>query len=66
MKITLDLTNSIQLADVLDAIILTHLKNSRDDMAEWTAVHPDDVKMQKKVKKAYDVLIEYYGGSDAV
>jgi hypothetical protein len=66
MKITLDLTDSLQLADALDAIVLAHLKSSRDGMNEWIAVHPDDVKMQKKVKKAYNVLIEYYGGSDAV
>jgi hypothetical protein len=66
MKITLDLTDSLQLADALDAIVLAHLKSSRDGMAEWIAVHPDDVKMQKKIKKAYDVLIEYYGGYDAV
>jgi hypothetical protein len=66
MKITLDLTDSIQLADALDAIVLAHLKSSRDGMNEWTAVHPDDIKMQKKVTKAYNVLIKYYGGSDAV
>jgi hypothetical protein len=64
MKITLDLSDSIQLADALDAIVLSHLKSSRDGMAEWIAVHPDDIKMQKKVTKAYNVLIKYYGGSN--
>jgi hypothetical protein len=43
---------------------LAHLKSSRDGMDEWTAVHPDDIKMQKKVTKAYNVLIKYYGGSN--
>jgi hypothetical protein len=35
MKITLDLTDSTQLAEILDAIVGAHLKSSRKQIIDW-------------------------------
>jgi len=63
MKINIDLDDNSPLYDVLDSVVLGYLKNSLDLVEnKFVSTHPDDVKQDKKVKKALLVLIDYYGG----
>jgi len=64
MKITLDLTDSMQVAQVLDAIVGAHLKSSKQEIIKWHSTHPDDVAYDTKVIEALDVVIEYFTGDD--
>ena len=64
MKITLDLSDSTQLAEVLDAIVGAHLKSSRKQIINWHSTHPDDVEYDTKVIEALNVVIEYFTGED--
>lgn len=64
MKITLDLTDSTQLAEILDAIVGAHLKSSRKQIVNWHSTHPDDVEYDTKVIEALNVVIEYFTGED--
>lgn len=63
MKITIDLDYDSPLNDVLDSVVLGYLKNSLDTIAtKYASTHPDDIKSDKEVSDALNILIEYYGG----
>lgn len=62
MKVTFELDNNDVISEALDAIVLSQLKNSRETIIEFNSVHPDDIKQDKKLLKALNLLIEYYGG----
>jgi endo-1,4-beta-mannosidase len=64
MKITLDLSDSTQLAEILDAIVGAHLKSSRKQIINWHSTHPDDVEYDTKVIESLNVVIEYFTGDD--
>ena len=64
MKITLDLSDTTQLAEILDAIVGAHLKSSRRQIIDWNSTHPDDVEYDTKVIEALNVVIEYFTGDD--
>ena len=64
MKITLDLSDSTQLAEILDAIVGAHLRSSRKQIINWHSTHPDDVEYDTKVIEALNVVIEYFTGED--
>ena len=62
MKINIDLDDNSPLYDVLDSVVLGYLKNSLDLVEnKFVSTHEDDVKQDKKVRKALLVLIDYYG-----
>lgn len=63
MKINIELDDSSPLYDVLDSVVLGYLKNSLDTIAtKYASTHPDDIKSDKEVSDALNVLIKYYGG----
>ena len=63
MKINIDLDDNSPLYDVLDSVVLGYLKHSLDLVEnKFVSTHPDDVKQDKKVIKALQILIDYYGG----
>jgi len=63
MKISIDLDDNDPMYTVLDSVVLGYLKQSLDLVEnKFVSTHPDDVKQDKKVKKALLVLIDYYGG----
>lgn len=63
MKINIDLDDNSPLYDVLDSVVLGYLKHSLDLVEnKFVSTHPDDIKQDKKVRKALLVLIDYYGG----
>ena len=63
MKINIDLDDNSPLYDVLDSVVLGYLKHSLDLVEnKFVSTHPDDVKQDKKVSKALQILIDYYGG----
>jgi len=62
MKIAIEIDDDNVISDALDSIVLSHLKNSKQIIRLNESVHPDDIKQDKKIIKALDVLITYYGG----
>ena len=62
MKVTFELDNNDVISEALDAVVLSQLKNSRETIILINSVHPDDIKQDKKLLKALNLLIEYYGG----
>jgi len=62
MKIAIEIDDDNVISDALDSIVLSHLKNSKQIIRLNKSVHPDDIKQDKNIIKALDVLIEYYGG----
>jgi hypothetical protein len=62
MKISIEIDDDNVISDALDSIVLSHLKNSKQIIKLNQSTHPDDIKQDKKVLKALNVLIEYYGG----
>jgi hypothetical protein len=63
MKINIELDDNDPMYTVLDSVVLGYLKNSLDLVEnKYVSSHPDDVKHDKKVRKALLVLIDYYGG----
>jgi hypothetical protein len=63
MKININLDDNDPIYSVLDSVVLGYLKHSLDLVTDkFISTHPDDVKQDKKVKKALLVLIDYYGG----
>ena len=63
MKINIDLDDNSPLYDVLDSVVLGYLKHSLDLVEnKFVSTHPDDIKQDKKVSKALQILIDYYGG----
>ena len=63
MKISIDLDDNDPMYTVLDSVVLGYLKQSLDLIEnKYVSTHPDDIKQDKKVKKALLVLIDYYGG----
>jgi endo-1,4-beta-mannosidase len=64
MKITLDLSDTAQLAEILDAVVGAHLRSSRKQIVDWHSTHPDDVEYDTKVIEALNVVIEYFTGED--
>ena len=66
MKISFEIDDHNVVAEALDSIVLAHLKSSRASIVQWASTHPDDVESDNKIIDAMNVLIEYFGGSDAV
>lgn len=66
MKIAIEIDDNNVIADMLDAMVLSHLQNCRQNIIDWQGVYEEDIKHDKKVVKALNVLIEYYGGYNAV
>jgi hypothetical protein len=63
MNISIDLDDNSPLYDVLDSVVLGYLKSSLNLLDnEYVSTHPDDIKHDKKLRKALLVLIDYYGG----
>ena len=63
MKISIDLDNNDPMYTILDSVVLGYLKNSLDLVEnKFMSTHRDDIKHDKKVKKALKFLIDYYGG----
>lgn len=63
MKINIEIADSSILYDVLDSVVLGYLKNSLDIIiTKYASTHPDDIKSDKEVSDALNVLIKYYGG----
>ena len=62
MKIAIEIDDNNAIADMLDAMVLSHLKNCRQNIIDWQSTNEEDIKHDKKVLKALNVLIEYYGG----
>jgi hypothetical protein len=56
MKLILDLDN-----DQMDNLFIVILKDIIDTQNNGY-MHPDDIKLSKKVKKSAKFLLEYYGG----
>ncbi len=64
MKIEFD--NNI-MYDIKDAVMVQFLKDDLNTIQENYAVnwvHPDDVKYNKKLVKAYKRILDYYGVKD--
>ena len=64
MKIEFD--NNI-MYDIKDAVMVQFLKDDLKTIQENYAVnwvHPDDVKYNKKLVKAYKTILDYYGVTD--
>ena len=66
MKIAIEIDDNNVIADMLDTMVLSHLKTCKQNIIEWQATNEEDIKHDKKVVKALNVLIEYYGGYNAV
>ena len=66
MKIAIEIDDSNVIADMLDTMVLSHLKTCKQNIIEWQAANEEDIKHDKKVVKALNVLIEYYGGCNAL
>lgn len=64
MKINIEIDDDNALSDALDSIVLSHLKNSKQIIILNESTHPDDIKQDKKIIKALNVLIKYYSVSD--
>lgn len=62
MKIAIEIDDDSVISDALDYVVLSHLKNSKQIIRLNESTHPDDIKQDKKIIKALNVLIEYYGG----
>jgi hypothetical protein len=63
MKINIELDDNDPMYSVLDSVVLGYLKSSLNLLDnEYVSTHPDDIKHDKKLRKALLVLIEYYGG----
>lgn len=62
MKIQIEIDDNNAIADMLDKMVLSHLQNCRQNIVDWRSTHPDDIVHDKKVLKALNVIIEYYGG----
>jgi hypothetical protein len=63
MKINIELDDNDPMYTLLDSVVLGYLKNSLDLVEnKYISTCPDDIKDDKKIKKALLVLIKYYGG----
>ena len=62
MKIAIEIDDDSVISDALDYVVLSHLKNAKQIIKLTKSTHPDDIKQDRKVLKALNVLIEYYGG----
>lgn len=62
MKIAIEIDDNNIIADMLDTMVLSHLQNCRQNIVDWQSTYQDDIKHNKKVLKALNVIIEYYGG----
>ena len=66
MKISIEIDDDNVISDALDSIVLSHLKNSKQIIKLNKSKHPDDIQQDRRVLNALNVLIEYYGGYNAV
>lgn len=63
MKIAIEIDDNEPIYSIIDSLVLGALKHSLEIMdGPYKSIHPDDIKQDKKVKKALLVLIDYYGG----
>lgn len=62
MELKLELgTNDLD-HDLIEQFFIWKLKEIRRDIKNWNGyTNPDDKKQNKKIVKACDVLLEYYG-----
>jgi hypothetical protein len=62
MKIELNTEDVGTVGDYLDAMVVARLKSEKKMIEGWDGwLHKDDLKVNKKVLKAINVLLEYYG-----
>ncbi len=63
MKIEFD--NEL-LHDIKDAVFIEFLKDDLDSVKQnlLNSTHPDDIKYDKKLLKAYRRILDYYGVKD--
>lgn len=62
MKLELELGTNDLGHDLIDQFFIWKVKNVKSDIENWNGyVHPDDKKTNKKIVKACNVLLEYYG-----
>lgn len=68
MKISFEFDDDSAAFEILDAAFVGMLKRELKTTKSFIYTdlynHPDDVKMYKKVTKALELLIRYYGGPD--
>jgi len=62
IKMKIELDNNI-MYDIKDAVMVQFLKDDLDSVKENLArgFHPDDIKYDKKLIKAYKTILKYYG-----
>ena len=65
MKLELELGTNELGHDLIEQFFIWKLKETINDMMNYACnVHPDDKKANKKIIKACNVLLEYYGEAD--
>lgn len=64
MKINLEFDDDSVIAEALDAMVVSHLRSSKNTILTYAFIHPDDVANDAEVIDAIDVLIKYYAGED--
>lgn len=61
MKIELD-TNMVN--DLKDKLMVSFLIDDLENLRHYQDMHPDDIKYNKKLVKAYLRILDYYGQGD--
>lgn len=61
MKLTLEFDDEGAVYELMDSIVLSHLKSTKKSIKQWGSVHKDDIAHDEGVLAAIDVLIAYYG-----
>jgi len=64
MKLSIEFDDDGAVYELMDTIVLAHLKSTREDMHKWSSRHADDAEQDKEVIKSLDTLINYFGVSD--
>jgi hypothetical protein len=69
MKFTIELEDTYPLYEIMDnmflGMLVRELKTTQEFLNDKSQ-HPDDIKTWNESIKALKVLIEYYGGNDAI
>jgi hypothetical protein len=64
MKVQLEFNANELAVDFIDSFVCARLKEQRDMIADWKGYrHKDDSKQHKRIVKAIDALLEYYGAT---
>jgi len=64
MKLSIEFDDDGAVYELMDTIVLAHLKSTRDDMHKWSSRHADDAEQDEEVIKALGILIKYFGERD--